>query len=432
MSKRRSQSASAPDKRTTRLLRTIVSLAFVVLLAARWYTTHQNPKVTIPSPVLPSPNAFDIYLSAADAITDQKEIGEAGNPNMASLYSTAQKAAIVERNRGVIDTVHRGFAYPYLNPPIRSLFADTKFYSKFRVVAQLLSLQAQMRVEKGDWKGAAESSLDAMRLGEDIPHGSILIGALTGYSFQSMGRRSLWEIVDHLDAAQSRAAIARLTDIRQSHVSFAETLQEEKWMEQAILMDLFQGKMKPVEKTEEAEATATGVVSTADLYYLVRSKKRIMHDFTNYMDRSTEQARQRYILHHAPPPEPTDLINRILAPVFMEARCRETANETQNSLLGVALALHAYRLEEGRYPASLAELTPAYLRKLPEDPFAAQGTFQYRVKADGYILYSPGPDGRDDGGKAIDNPVKGHSSDPKARYRVSQESQGDVVAGLNR
>ena len=67
----------------------------------------------------------------------------------------------------------------------------------------------------------------------------------------------------------------------------------------------------------------------------------------------------------------------------------------------VALALRAYRVENGAYPTKLADLAPKYLAKLPDDPFAKSGPLGYKLTGDKYILYSIGPDGKDSGGTPI-------------------------------
>ena len=106
-------------------------------------------------------------------------------------------------------------------------------------------------------------------------------------------------------------------------------------------------------------------------------------------------------------------------------------SETQTSLLLVTLALHAYHEEKHVYPASLEALAPVYLKTLPRDLFALEGTFHYRNKGNGFLLYSVGPDSKDDGGKPIDDPAKAKKSNPKLRYYVEAESKGDVVVGVN-
>lgn len=68
------------------------------------------------------------------------------------------------------------------------------------------------------------------------------------------------------------------------------------------------------------------------------------------------------------------------------------------------LAVELWRAEQGEYPASLDELTPRLLARMPMDPYTGE-LLRYRRLAEpddlgrGYVLYSVGLDGVDDGGK---------------------------------
>ena len=90
-------------------------------------------------------------------------------------------------------------------------------------------------------------------------------------------------------------------------------------------------------------------------------------------------------------------------------------------------------LEHGDYPQNLNQLVPATLKKLPDDPFALNGLLRYRRTKTKYVLYSVGPDGKDDGGKPIDDPLQARQfpTYPSVRYHVGEKSRGDVVAGVN-
>jgi RNA polymerase sigma factor (sigma-70 family) len=82
--------------------------------------------------------------------------------------------------------------------------------------------------------------------------------------------------------------------------------------------------------------------------------------------------------------------------VGREARC------LANSRLALtAVALEKFRAaHNNRYPATLSELTPNYLDMTPTDPFDSQ-PLRYRKQGAGYVLYSIGPDLKDDGGKRM-------------------------------
>jgi hypothetical protein len=79
-------------------------------------------------------------------------------------------------------------------------------------------------------------------------------------------------------------------------------------------------------------------------------------------------------------------------------------NEQGLRNLRVALALAAYERDHGTYPKSLDALAPKYLAKVPDDLFAGK-PLAYQPAENGYLLYSVGPNGKDDGGRSRgDNP----------------------------
>ncbi len=104
--------------------------------------------------------------------------------------------------------------------------------------------------------------------------------------------------------------------------------------------------------------------------------------------------------------------------------------QTENALLLSAFALQAYRAEHGVYPATLAMLLPAYLPKIPSDPCAHRAELRYKLHGEKYLLYSIGPDGKDDGGRAIEHASK-TGSGHYAVFLNSSPGNGDIVAGVN-
>jgi hypothetical protein len=80
--------------------------------------------------------------------------------------------------------------------------------------------------------------------------------------------------------------------------------------------------------------------------------------------------------------------------------------------LSVAFALAAYRADAGRYPARLADLAPKYLPAVPGDTFSGK-PLVYRPAEKGYLLYSVGVNGKDDGGRWFDDDPPG--DDPRVR-----------------
>ncbi len=72
----------------------------------------------------------------------------------------------------------------------------------------------------------------------------------------------------------------------------------------------------------------------------------------------------------------------------------------------VAFALAAYRRDHGTYPAKLDDLAPKYLAAVPEDLFSGRALV-YHPSEKGYLFYSVGVNGKDDGGRSYDDDPPG-------------------------
>ncbi len=71
-------------------------------------------------------------------------------------------------------------------------------------------------------------------------------------------------------------------------------------------------------------------------------------------------------------------------------------------LTEIALMLGAYCTEHGEYPDKLDMLAPRYFDRLPQDPYA-DDAYKYQRKGKGFVLYSVGVDGKDEGGPGQSN-----------------------------
>ncbi len=113
---------------------------------------------------------------------------------------------------------------------------------------------------------------------------------------------------------------------------------------------------------------------------------------------------------------------------FMPALPRCTAIDlriaAQLRTAQAGLAIERYRLAAGKLPDTLAELIPTYLDAVPKDPFDGK-ELRYKKLETGFVVYSIGEDGSDDGGK--EKPQK--RARPPALWDVTfvvlrKESQG--------
>jgi hypothetical protein len=412
-----------------------------------WSWLNVVPIVDIPAPPpLPSPNAFDTFATASGMIVNADPI-DAANGRRNQLprerngvpYSDAEKAAAVAANAEALAALQVGFSQQYRHPTRRSFDALYPELAQFRKMARLLNLEGQVREASGDFDGAAQSRLDAMQLGIEAPRGGLLIHYLVGVACEKIGIQPLWELTGKLSADEARVAARRLEEINGRRVPLADALLEEKWAMQAGMLKAFQNGStlefaRGMYTSAGDYASAVPRTSAALLLPLMTtSKSRIITNHSSYMDSIIERAGLPYTVASRTPrrPVPVDPINSLLLPVFDGVTIREADMKMQNSLLTAVLALRAYQAEHGAYPEDLnALVSDGYLTRVPADPFSETGDalLQYRRLENGkYLLYSVGPDGKDDGGSPVNDTVTGGRS----KNWLEADMKGDFVIGVN-
>jgi hypothetical protein len=90
--------------------------------------------------------------------------------------------------------------------------------------------------------------------------------------------------------------------------------------------------------------------------------------------------------------------------------------ETEREMVVAAIAIKRYQIRHGKLPANLSLMVPEFLAHLPRDYMDGQ-LLRYRTNSqNGFVLYSVGFDGKDDGGDDTSFPKKsGHETWPAGR-----------------
>jgi len=102
-----------------------------------------------------------------------------------------------------------------------------------------------------------------------------------------------------------------------------------------------------------------------------------------------------------------DRVVMLLMPPMRTLLNAADRNEQGERNTQIAFALAMYKIDQGRYPAKLDALVPKYLAQVSGDLFSGKELI-YRPTDDGYLLYSVGVNGQDDGGRTFgDEPIGG-------------------------
>jgi hypothetical protein len=175
--------------------------------------------------------------------------------------------------------------------------------ARIKWLACTLTAEGRLAEMENHLRDAAESYLDTVPLGHAITQGGLIIESLAGSAIESIGMARLENLVRNLDSKQCREVASALEAIESGRESAETVLEREHVWDRRI-----RGFMGQIDR-------------------LVRFK-------------SVQQFEQKWA-------------------------GRVRGQQTRTRLLLLQLATHAYELEQGKRPKSLADLVPAYLKAIP-------------------------------------------------------------------
>lgn len=124
----------------------------------------------------------------------------------------------------------------------------------------------------------------------------------------------------------------------------------------------------------------------------------------------------------------SNLFVRLLLPAVSKVASAGWRDKALLRCALVGVAAERFRLAQGRWPQTIEELCPTYLKMVPLDPYDGKA-LRMRALPDGLLIWSIGPDGVDDGGAANRKMVIAKGTDlifrlwsPEARRQPDAES----------
>jgi hypothetical protein len=323
-----------------------------------------------------------------------------------------------------------------------------------RRLAHALTARAMLRVREGKFDEAWQDLLACRRLGRLVARGPSLIEFLVGIAIdQSAGDAQLAYLerarlsgkqvrdrVKDLQALPPLPPFADMIDLGE-RFTFLDCLQMVRRGGPGVF-DAFAGRTalkKPEPKMQRAldqidwgPAFRSGNRWYDRLAAALRVKDRVKReqqlnqieeDLKALTKDVTEPANLAKLLMAKGGPakavskEMADVLFSLMMPAARKVQDAADRPEQGQRNLYVAFALAAYRLENGRYPAKLEELAPKYLVSVPGDLFSGKALI-YHPSENGYLFYSVGTNGKDDGGRWYDDDPPG--DDPRVRMPLPE------------
>jgi hypothetical protein len=334
----------------------------------------------------------------------------------------------------------------YYNPLVTSdksglLGARIPSVQTCRASTSAFAARAMLRIEERNFEGAWQDLLACHRLGRLLGRGATLIELLVGIAADAIASKADVAFVERAPLT-SKQLLACLQDLRilppMPALADKIDLLERYWLLEAILLaarhgpeylETLSGGIGPPSREQHlgrrlftrsidwdpALRNANRWIDrcVASLRLPDRSARlNEMAEFSrDWQTLKSEVAAMDWAQKLVMGPERRgEMIGNVLIGLMLPSfekvhSAAERCEQTQRNLR-IAFALAASQRDHGRYPAKLDELAPRYLEKIPDDLFAG-GPLKYQPTDNGFMLYSVGVNGTDDGGRGYDDDPPG-------------------------
>jgi hypothetical protein len=306
---------------------------------------------------------------------------------------------------------------------------------KGREVAGLLELQAVQLSQRGKTDEACEAALGIYHVGKSYGLPDTLIAQLIRITVMSMAARATERALSLGEARKE--TVARLQERfekedQETPALMLHAARSERALTHRMMEALWDGRIS-LKQLEFSRLEADSWWDRFALNFGMAPFRQQQADFLRETTAEIETWKK--------PWAPTQADN--LAPQGQEAqkwyriiveglqRVKHAGAQTQALMrcAAVAMAVERFRLDNGQWPKSLEELTPAYVEEIPVDPYGA-GLIRMVRNADNLIIFSVWKDGIDDHGN-LDKTGLGAAGtdfgfqlwDPNARKAVAPKAR---------
>jgi hypothetical protein len=363
----------------------------------------------------PMPEWMDRGLPRPPLDVNDRELGE-----LKAYLEANAKALELARQASQMPgrwmTSRREVVDPHITPRPKSWYAGVDFsadvmaqylppLSKVKSLGYLIRWDSCYQAHRGNTAVAFDDAMALMRIAALYEDKGILVDHLVGVALDSMGTDQLCRL-----AATCKPSAAALKDVQAEleHIFITHPMTLDLDCEK-----LFMDAQLECSYTEGGRMLVGGIpMACGGLWPVVKglvigfpSKAEIQSTVDCGYMRIDEMSRrtpwqQRVEARSGTPDylKSQGLLMQVTMPGFEKVSELDWKTRAQRGATLTILVIERYRLEKGGVPDGLDELVKGgYLTELPMDPWSDK-PLVYRKTAEGYTLYSVGPDFEDNGG----------------------------------
>lgn len=374
--------------------------------------------VAPPQPLLDD-DAAPLYLQALASLDADDVLTGPESPLSSATHVDVASAAVADllaRHAGTLDVLRRAadrpgcrFVRDWSRPSLAMILADV---ASVRQAARLLAIAARRRAADGDMTAALADVVRLRRMAMHVAAEPLLISGLIVAVVDTTSLETLVAILPAVTPADAAAAESAIDDLVRGPVSFQRHIIGEEAFGLAAIASLADGSLADDENLQLPPLPRGAMIlfrcfslpNDLAAYTSCMRQSRALLERAD-MPRSTFRELDReaeMVLTESMSPRKSVLVGMVGPAIHVSLKA-QASNRARHRAAEVLLAATRARLKTGSLPESIDSLVPAFLIALPADPYRDQGPLTVKIDAAGWLVYSVGPDGEDDGGPPQDS-----------------------------
>jgi hypothetical protein len=359
------------------LLTGLISVCGVLVLGLWGYDRWANdvPPFRPPAVTMPSPNGYDQAAALTAKLTAEPVTLLPRWPD----GPTSQLRAVLRPVLPTLDAIHRTFRLRWQAPLPLGMVAPHRKRVVLRPCGRYMAAASTLAAREGDAGAAMERALDVMELAGRTARGGPIIAELEAVAVHQLGLTAAEPLVPALPAPAIPGALERVRRIQGAWPRWTEVLEAERIYTLAEQTWIFQQVFRhptPLHTLHFVGEMMQSAVDSPpsdihrDLLIWLEPKRYALRSMDDYLLQAVVESKKP-IHQRRDVSMPSDLLSQMAVSPYawQERQCRLLWQvQSELALVEVALAVRMHRLEHGRLPARLAEISPRWLPAVPLQP----------------------------------------------------------------
>jgi hypothetical protein len=307
---------------------------------------------------------------------------------------------------------------------------------KCREYFAALAMRSMMKLGAKDYDGAWADIVTMQRLARLMSRGNTLIEHLVAIACESIAHKATLSYLEHapLTADQVRAKWKDIDALPAMQPMWTKLDLTERFLYLDCMQMLRRGRVEGLDVNMKLTPEQVKALDTIDWSPILREgnqwydkmvaaaklpgrgdRKQAMVDIEDDLRKRKAKFQQSTLSQFfnaldvsgkAQTRRAAEMLIDLLLPAVTKVQEAEDRRNQTFEHVRLAFGLAAFKADNAKYPKQLDELSPKYLAKLPGDSFSGK-PLNYTSDGTSFMLWSVGPNGKDDNGRGRDDSPRG-------------------------